>query len=84
MRAPFAPPRMSVPRKLAAEAQAVRTSSGTVSPESRISRLQLGNVAGVDQRMIDRGDRILPAQRFDRNFRADVAGTRDPCRDGSA
>ena len=36
MRAPFAPPRMSVSRYEAAEAQAVRTSSGTVRPVARI------------------------------------------------
>ena len=36
MRAPLAPPRMSVPRNEAADAQAVRTSSGPVRPEARI------------------------------------------------
>ena len=39
MRAPLAPPRLSVPRKLDAEAQAVRTSCGTVSPVARIASL---------------------------------------------
>ncbi len=36
MRAPFAPPRLSEPRKVEADAQAVETSSETVSPEARI------------------------------------------------
>jgi hypothetical protein len=35
-RAPFAPPRLSVPRKVAAAAQAAETSRPTESPESRI------------------------------------------------
>ena len=38
IRAPFAPPRLSVPRKLAADAQAVETSCGMDRPDSR-SRL---------------------------------------------
>ena len=36
MRAPLAPPRLSEPRKVEAEAQAVETSSDTVRPEARI------------------------------------------------
>ncbi len=36
MRAPLAPPRLSLPRKVAAEAQAVATSSEVLRPESRI------------------------------------------------
>ena len=36
-RAPLAPPRMSLPRKLDAEAQAVRTSSDTVRPDFMMS-----------------------------------------------
>ncbi|MGI9625650.1 MAG: hypothetical protein ACR2QM_02335 [Longimicrobiales bacterium] len=36
MRAPFAPPRLSEPRKVAAEAHAVDTSSEMESPDSRI------------------------------------------------
>ena len=38
--APLAPPRLSVPRKLAAAAHAVRTSWGTDSPDSRIVLLR--------------------------------------------
>ena len=36
MRAPFAPPRLSEPRKVAADAQAVVTSSEMDSPDARI------------------------------------------------
>ena len=36
MRAPLAPPRLSVPRNVAADAHAVATSWATVSPEPRI------------------------------------------------
>jgi hypothetical protein len=36
MRAPLAPPRLSEPRKVDAEAQAVETSSDTVRPDDRI------------------------------------------------
>ena len=36
MRAPFAPPRLSEPRNVEADAQAVETSCDTVRPEARI------------------------------------------------
>ena len=36
MRAPFAPPRLSEPRKVDADAQAVETSSETDRPDARI------------------------------------------------
>ena len=39
-RPPFAPPRLSVPRKLAAAAQAMLTSWETDSPDARISPLR--------------------------------------------
>ena len=46
MRAPLAPPRLSVPRKLAADAQAVRDQlRRPTGPESRIVRLERGDVA---------------------------------------
>ena len=38
MRAPLAPPRLSVPRNVDADAHAVETSWATVSPEARIVR----------------------------------------------
>ena len=40
MRAPFAPPRLSEPRKVDAEAQAAPTSSEIDSPEARILALR--------------------------------------------
>jgi hypothetical protein len=40
MRAPFAPPRLSEPRKVDADAQAVDTSCETDSPELRILPLR--------------------------------------------
>jgi hypothetical protein len=39
MRAPFAPPRLSEPRNVDAEAHAVETSSPTVSPDARMALL---------------------------------------------
>jgi hypothetical protein len=52
MRAPLAPPRLSLPRKVEAEAQAVLTSSLTVRPDARIFALQCGYIGwhrGVGQ-----------------------------------
>ena len=40
MRAPFAPPRLSEPRKVDADAQAVETSSETDRPDARILALR--------------------------------------------
>ena len=40
MRAPLAPPRLSVPRNVAADAHAVATSCATLSPEPRICSLR--------------------------------------------
>ncbi len=76
MRAPLAPPRLSEPRKLEAEAQAVETSADTGRPEASTAFFQRGDILLVDQRMIDRRDRILPNQLFLRHFRAEVARTR--------
>jgi hypothetical protein len=39
MRAPLAPPRLSVPRNVDADAQAVETSCAIDTPEARMSRL---------------------------------------------
>ena len=65
MRAPFAPPRLSEPRKVEAEAHAVETSSETERPEAIILALALEtgpNIGVIDQRMIDRRDHVLPDQ----------------------
>jgi len=48
MRAPLAPPRMSEPRKVDADAQAVETSWETDSPEARILPLRAARDAGVN------------------------------------
>ena len=45
MRAPLAPPRLSVPRNVAAEAHAVATSWDTESPEARIRSLSSATCA---------------------------------------
>ena len=75
IRAPFAPPRLSVPRNDAADAQAVETSREMDSPEARILRLEGGDVRRPDQLVIDRGDGVLPQLRL-RNPRAEVARDR--------
>ena len=49
MRAPLAPPRLSVPRNVDAEAHAVETSWETVRPEARIVVLERGDVVRADQ-----------------------------------
>ena len=43
MRAPFAPPRLSVPRNVAADAHAIETSWEMDSPDARILPLRFGN-----------------------------------------
>ena len=53
MRAPLAPPRLSVPRNVAAEAQAVATSCEVDSPEARIWRLSASvSAAPNDQQKV--------------------------------
>ena len=76
MRAPFAPPRLSEPRNVDADAHAVETSCETDSPDARILPLSAAMSCVVDQRVIDRGDRVLPDQLFGRNLRAEVARAR--------
>ena len=84
MRAPFAPPRLSEPRNVEADAQAVDTSCETVRPEASTCVLQRSDVLRVDQRVIDRGDRVLPEQFFLRHFRARGSVRAAPCRGASA
>ena len=64
MRAPLAPPRLSLPRNVEADAQAVETRSETDSPEVRISALESSNVLLANQFVIDCGNRVLPQLRF--------------------
>ena len=70
MRAPFAPPRLSEPRKVEAEAQAVETSCDTDRPDPRIFAFSAAMSRSFDQRVINLGDRVLPDQRFLRHQRA--------------
>ena len=73
MRAPFAPPRLSEPRKVDADAHAVDTNSEIVSPDARILALSAVDVVVIDQLMVDGRDGILPEQLFGRNLGAEVA-----------
>ena len=52
------------------------TSSETDRPEARIVSLRDGDVAGVDQLVVDGRDRVLPQQLLGRNLRSEVAGDR--------
>ena len=76
MRAPLAPPRLSEPRNVDADAQAVATSWETDRPEARIFAFSAAMSCFPDQRMIHRGDRVLPRQLFLRNERAEIARDR--------
>ena len=76
MRAPLAPPRLSEPRNVDADAQAVETSCGTVRPDARIFAFSAAMSCVADQRMIHGRDRVLPDQRLLRHQRAEVAHAR--------
>ncbi len=76
MRAPFAPPRLSEPRNVDADAHAVATSCAVPSPESRDARLQRSDVLIVDQCVIDGRQRILPDQLLGGHLGAEVARAR--------
>ena len=76
MRAPFAPPRLSEPRKVDADAQAVDTSCETVRPEASTFAFSEAMSCVVDQRVIDRGNRVLPDEFFGRHFRPEVTRAR--------
>ena len=76
MRAPFAPPRLSEPRNVDADAQAVDTSSDTDRPEARILPLRVGNVLFINQLVIDCGNGVLPDELLAGNLRAEIACAR--------
>ena len=76
MRAPFAPPRLSEPRNVDADAHAVETSCEIGQAGREDLRLQRGDVLVVDQLVIDRGDRVLPDEFLRRDLRAEVARAR--------
>ena len=73
MRAPFAPPRLSLLRNVEADAHAVETSWETDRPESRMLALERGDVVGIDELVIHGGDGVLPDQRLGRDQRPEVA-----------
>ena len=75
MRAPFAPPRLSVPRNDAADDHAVATSWEMDNPDLK-SALQSSNVPLADQFMIDCGNRVLPYLGLLGNERAEVSRAR--------
>ena len=72
MRAPFAPPRLSEPRNVDADAQAAATSWETGSPEARSLALRAAMSCSPDQFVIHRGNRVLPQLGLIRNERAEV------------
>ncbi len=72
IRAPLAPPRLSVPRKLAADAHAVDDQLGDGQPGVEDLALEGGDVRLADQVVVDGRDRVLPELRL-RNPRAEVA-----------
>jgi hypothetical protein len=74
MRAPLAPPRLSDPRKVEAEAQAVDTSSETERPEARILAFRAAMSAASTSGWSTGRDRVLPDQRLLGDQRAEVAG----------
>ena len=76
MRAPLAPPRLSEPRKVDAEAQAVETSSATDRPDARILALSAAMSRASISGWFDRGDGVLPDQLLGRDLRAEIAGAR--------
>ena len=84
MRAPFAPPRLSEPRKVDADAHAVDTSCETRQPRRQDLGLQRGNVLLVDQRMIDGGNRDPARSALRPALPGRDSASADPCRGASA
>ena len=76
MRPPFAPPRLSEPRNVDADSQAVATQLGDRESGGEDFALQRSNVRLANQLMIHCRKRILPELRFRRNERTQVAGER--------
>ena len=73
MRAPLAPPRLSLPRKVEADAQAVVDQLRDGEFGCQDFGLQSGDILRPDQLVIDRGNRILPDQRLLGNQRPEIA-----------
>ena len=72
MRPPFAPPRLSDPRKVDADAHAVETSWEIDSPDSRILAFRAA-ISCCPIAQIRCGNRVLPQQDLLRNERAQVS-----------
>ena len=84
MRAPLAPPRLSLPRNVDADAQAVVTSCGDGQAGGEDLRLQGGDVLLPDQRMIHGGDRVLPRAAAPSERAGRDSARSGPCRGASA
>ena len=84
MRAPFAPPRLSLPRNVDADAHAVDDQLGDGQSRGEDLRLQRGNVLLADQLMIHSGNGVLPQQRLLREPADRGSARAGPCRDASA
>ena len=76
MRAPFAPPRLSEPRNVDADAQAVETSCETDKPGREDFALQRGDFLRADQFVIHRGNGVLPDEFFFRDLRSEITRAR--------
>ena len=76
MPAPLAPPRLSLPRNVEADAQAVETSLGDGQPRFEDPALVRGGVLRIDQLVIDGGYRVLPQELLGGDLRAEVARDR--------
>ena len=76
MRAPFAPPRLSEPRNVEADAHAVETSCDTDRPLARIFCFRVAMSLSLIRLAIGSRDRVLPDQRLFRHERPEIARAR--------
>ena len=76
MRAPFAPPRLSEPRNVDADAHAVETSCETDRPDARILPFSEAMSLRANQFVIHRGNGVLPDEFFCGNLRSEIARAR--------
>ena len=73
MRAPLAPPRLSLPRKVEAEAQAAGGELGHRAACGQDVGLERSGVCTVDEGVVHGGHRVLPDERLGRYLRPEVA-----------
>jgi hypothetical protein len=64
MRAPLAPPRLSLPRKVAGRRPGRAHQAGGRQARGQHLGLERGHVLRIDQRMVHGGHRVLPDQFF--------------------